>query len=198
MLFWPELGGALATAVLFAMLFRTRFIPVLALCGLALLAGGAAILTGVATESLTLVAIAVGLIGLGVGASVSPALFIAGFSVRSDQIQRVFALVELLRGVAAFLVAPVILHFAKTVSSHPAVGTNIAIWVCLGIACAGLLAALYLFILGRVQLRPPRLEAWLEGEDTALSSPPLAAGIRGDHALASSAVGAYRSRVGRS
>jgi hypothetical protein len=37
----------------------------------------------------------------------------------ADQIQRVFALIELLRGVAAFLVAPVVLHFAKTVSPTP-------------------------------------------------------------------------------
>jgi MFS family permease len=190
MLFWPEFGGALVTALLFAMVFRTRFVPVLALCGLALLAGAAAILTGVASESETLVAIAVGLIGVGVGASVSPALFIAGFSLRADQIQRVFALIELLRGVAAFLVAPIVLHFAKTISSNPATGTNTAIWVCLGIACAGLLTALYVFVLGRVRLRPPRLEAWLEGKGPALTSPPLAAGIRGEHALESLPAGA--------
>jgi len=44
--------------------------------------------------------------GLGVGALVSPALYVVGFSLRSSEIQRVFALVELVRGVTAFLVAP--------------------------------------------------------------------------------------------
>ena len=57
-----------------------------------------------------LVAVGSGLIGLGVGASVSPALFISGFSLHSAQIQRAFTF-ELARGVAAFLVAPVLLYF---------------------------------------------------------------------------------------
>jgi hypothetical protein len=81
---------------------------VLALCGLVVLTAAAALLTGLATGDGALVAVGSALIGFGVGASVSPALFIVGFSLRSAQIQRVFALVELLRGVTAFLVAPVL------------------------------------------------------------------------------------------
>ena len=105
MLFLPEFGAAVLTAAPFGALFRTRFTPVLAISGLAVLAAGAALLTGLTAGASALVAVAAALVGFGVGASVSPALFLAGFSLRSAQIQRVFALIELLRGVTAFLVA---------------------------------------------------------------------------------------------
>jgi hypothetical protein len=184
MLFWPEFGAALATAALFGLLFRTRFIPLLAFGGLIVLSGGAAVLSGVASGPNALVVVGSGLVGVGVGASVSPALFIAGFSLRSSQIQRVFAVVELLRGVAAFLVAPIILHLAKTTAtSDPAVGVRTGMWVCLGIAAGGALIAGYLFVLGRARLQAPKLETWLEGEGPAFDSPPLADGIRGESAL---------------
>ena len=180
MLFWPEFGGAVAAAIVFGALFRTRFVPVLALTGMALLAGGAAVLTGVTGGSDGLVILGSGLIGLGVGFSVSPALFIAGFSLRSTQIQRVFALVELLRGAAAFLAAPLLLHFAMTVAAKPQAGTQAAIWVCLGIAAGGGLLALYILILGRARLQRPDLKRWGQGEAPAWESPPLAARIRGE------------------
>lgn len=173
-LFLPEFGGALAMAIVFAAVFRTRFVPVVAIAGLILIAGGAAVLSGVDAGSNALVPVGAGLVGLGVGASVSPALFVAGFSLRSQEIQRVFALVELLRGVAAFLAAPIIIHFAKTIGTSPATGIRPAIWVCFAIALLGVLAASYLLLLGRVRLRPPDLEAWLEGDAPALDSPPVA------------------------
>lgn len=127
-----------------------------------------------------LVVVGSGLIGLGVGASVSPALFISGFSLRSTQIQRVFALIELLRGVAAFMVAPVLLHLSMTVARTPAAGTPIAIWVCCGLAGAGAILSGYLVLLGRGRLQTPALERWEAGEGPAVHSPPLAAGIRGE------------------
>jgi MFS family permease len=180
MLFWPEFGGAVVTALLFGAIFRTRFVPLLAWSGTLLLAGGAAVLHGVATGPHALVVVGSGLVGLGVGASVSPALFISGFSVRSTQIQRVFALIELLRGVAAFLVAPILVHVSLTVAKTPASGTPIAIWVCFGLAAGGAVVSAYLFLLGRARLQRPALERWEEGEGPALESPPLAAGIRGE------------------
>ena len=72
--------------------------------GLGMLTAAAALLTALAAGASGLVAAGSAQIGLGVGASVSPALFLAGFSLRSAQIQRVFALIELLRGMIAFLV----------------------------------------------------------------------------------------------
>ncbi len=185
MLFWPEFAAALATAAFFGLLFRTRLIPLLALGGLVMLSGGAAVLSGVAHGPNALVAVGSGLVGLGVGASVSPALFVAGFSLRSNQIQRVFAVVELLRAVAAFMIAPIILHLAKTTGSSPAQGTRTGVWVCLGLAGGGALVAGYLLVLGRVRLRPPQLERWLEGDGPAFESPPLAAGVRHERSLPS-------------
>jgi hypothetical protein len=184
MLFWPEFGAAAAAAVLFGLILRTRLIPLLALGGLVMLSAGALVLTGVASGPDALVVVGSGLVGLGVGASVSPALFTAGFSLPSDQIQRVFAVVELLRGVAAFMFAPIVLHLSKTVARTPAEGTRIGVWLCFAIAAGGALVAGYLYVLGRVRLRAPKLERWLEGEGPAFDSPPLAAGIRGERKLA--------------
>ena len=178
MLFWPEFGAAVATAIVFGILFRTRFVPVLALGGMVMLAGGAAVLTGVAHGPDILVIVGSGLVGLGVGASVSPALFIAGFSLRSAQIQRVFALIELLRGVAAFLAAPLLLHLAMTVSPDLATGVKTSIWVCLGIAAGGGVVATGVIILGRARLQRPDLKRWEQGDQPAWHSPPLGAGIR--------------------
>jgi hypothetical protein len=183
MLFWPEFGAAVATAILFGVFFRTRFVPVFPLVGMVMLCGGAAVLSGVAGGSQALVVVGSGLVGLGVGASVSPGLFTAGFSLKSAQLQRVFALIELLRGVTSFLVAPVLLHLSKTVGATPAAGISIAMWVCFGIAAGGLLVSGYLMVLGRVKLRPPRLERWLDGEEPAIDSPPLAARVREDRVV---------------
>jgi hypothetical protein len=178
MLFWPELGGAVLAALAFGAVFRTRFIPLFALAGMALIAGGAAVLTGVAHGPHALVVIGSALLGLGVGASVSPALFMAGFSMRSALIQRVFALVELLRGVAAFMIAPLLLHLATTTAKSPSAGAQTGIWVALGLAAGGGLLALYIWVLGRARLQRPDLERWEEGDEPAWGSPPLLDGIR--------------------
>jgi MFS family permease len=182
MLFWPEFGAAVAAAIAFGLVFRTRIVPLLPFLGMAMLAGGAAVLTGVGQGSSALVVVGSGLVGLGVGASVSPALFIAGFSMRSAQIQRVFALVELLRGFAAFIAAPLLLHLAMTVGATPQSGTQVAIWVCLGIAAGGGLIALYILILGRARLQRPDLDRWEQGDEPAWESPRLAAALRGERA----------------
>jgi MFS family permease len=173
MLFWPEFGGAVLTALLFGAIFFTRYTPVLAFGGLLVLGGAGIVLTGVATGEDALVLIGSGGVGLGVGASVSPALFVTGFSLPSRQLPRIFALVELLRGVAAFLTAPLLLHFSETASPRPAVGIETAIWVALGIALGGAVFALAVFRLGRARLQRPEVETWLEGEEPAIESPPL-------------------------
>jgi MFS family permease len=176
--FLPEFGAAVITAVLFAFLFRTRFTPVLAIGGLAVVAVAAALLTGLASGGSTLVAASSGLIGLGVGASVSPALFITGFSLRSAQIQRVFAFLELVRGVTAFLVAPILLYLATAVGASMAAGTQTAVWICLAIAAGGVLATVAIFVLGAERLQAPDLETWTHGE-AAWESTPLLGRLRG-------------------
>ncbi|HEX4093067.1 MAG TPA: MFS transporter [Trebonia sp.] len=177
--FLPEFGAAIITAVVFALLFRTRFTPVLAFAGLVLVAASAALLTGLASGGGDLVAAGSGLIGLGVGASVSPALFITGFSLRAAQIQRVFAFLELLRGVTAFLVAPILLYLAIATGGSPAAGTQVAVWVCLAIAVAGAVGALAVFVLGGERLQAPDLQAWNDDGEPAWESTPLLGRLRG-------------------
>jgi MFS family permease len=185
-LFLPELGGAVITALLFGALVRTRFVPALAWLGLLALAAGAAVLTGVAGGPDTLVIIGSGLVGLGVGASVAPALFTTGFSLRSAQLQRVFAMLELLRGAAAFAVGPIILHLAMTTGGSPQAGIQIGVWVCFAIVVVGAVVSLYVFVLGRARLQVPDIANWEQNGEPAWESPPLAAGIRTHHVRAGS------------
>ncbi|MHB1538750.1 MAG: hypothetical protein ACYCUM_13440 [Solirubrobacteraceae bacterium] len=66
--------------------------------------------------------------------------------------------------------------------------------MCFGLVRGGLLAA-YTMVLGRVRLRPARLERWLQGEQTAYDSPPLAAGVRGEGPARAAARTRSRRRV---
>jgi MFS family permease len=178
LLFLPEFGAALLTAAIFGVLFRTRYTPLYAMGGLAVLAVAAVLLTGVTTGGDLRIALGAGLLGLGVGAGVSPGLFIAGFSLGSAQIQRVFALIELQRGVAAFLFGPVVLYLAGILATAAAAGTSDAVWICFGVCVAGLGAALLVFVAGGARLQQPDLYRWQEEGDPAWDSPPLFAAIR--------------------
>jgi MFS family permease len=177
-LFLPELGGAVFTALLFGALTKTRFTPALAWSGLISLAGGAAVLTGVAGGPDALVLVGSGLIGIGLGSSVAPALFTVGFSLRAGQLPRVFAMLELLRGAAAFAVGPIIMHLATTVGGSKGAGTEIGVWVCFAIVMTGAAISAYIFILGRGRLQVPDIAHWEETGEPAWYSPPIAAGIR--------------------
>jgi hypothetical protein len=128
------------------------------------------------TQPLTLVGS--GLTGIGLGASVAPALFVAGFSLPSGSLQRVFAIVELLRAVAAFMIAPVFAHFAATVGGSPIAGAGIVLWIGFGLAVAGAVIAVLLYVLGHARPQTPELEQFLDGDAPAWYSPPLLAGIR--------------------
>lgn len=179
LLFVPQFVGAVLAAGIFGLLFHTKWTKIIALSGLICIAGGAAILTGVAHGGEGLVWVGSGLLGFGVGASVAPALFIAGFSLPSNNVPQIFALIELLRAVAAFSVAPILAHVALTVGGSEAVGTRTAIWISFGIAVAGAFVAVYLFVLARAKPHHPQIERWLSGEEPAFDSPALAAAIRG-------------------
>jgi MFS family permease len=176
MLFWPEFGGAIATAAIFGAILFTRFVPVMALCGIVILGGGGLVFTGVAHGSDALVLVGAGAVGIGVGGSVSPALFATGFSLPSEQLPRIFALVELLRGVAAFLTGPLLLHMSETVGATPASGIESAVWVATAIAFGGAILAAGVFASGRARLHPPDIDRWLGGEGPALKSPDLGGG----------------------
>jgi MFS family permease len=184
LLFLPELAAAMATAGLFGAVFRTRYTPPYAASGLVVLCAASAVLTGVATGGDLRIAVGAGLLGLGVGAAVSPGLFIAGFSLGSAQIQRVFALIELLRGVTAFLFGPVVLYLAGILAPGTAAGISYAVWICFGISAGGVLLAVLVFLAGGSGLQRPDLERWQDEGEPAWESPPLLAALRTPRAAA--------------
>jgi MFS family permease len=176
--FWPELGAAVVTALAFGFLLFTRWVPLLAFAGLGCLVGTGLLLTGASTGSTALIAVGTGGIGLGVGASVAPGLFVAGFSLPAMQLPRIFALVELLRGVAAFFTAPLLIHLARNTGASLSDGIETATWVTFGLLGAGALLVLAIFLSGGVRLRKPKIESWLAGEGVAIESAPLGAVFR--------------------
>jgi hypothetical protein len=84
----------------------------------------------------------------------------------------------LLRAVAAFLVAPVLAHVAATVGGNPTAGTEIVLWIGLGIAISGAIAAVLLYALGGARARTPDLKRFMDGDGPAWYSPPLLAAVR--------------------
>jgi hypothetical protein len=186
LLFLPELAGALLTAVVLGVVLKRRELQYLPLVGMAFLAAGIGVFRIQVPPTQALTLIGSGLTGIGLGAAVAPALFVAGFSLPAASLQRVFAIVELLRAVAAFLVAPVLAHFAATVGGSPAAGTSIVLWIGLAIAIGGALAAVGLYALGGARPQTPDLKRFMDGEGAAWYSPPLLAAVRGrrrQHAL---------------
>jgi nucleotide-binding universal stress UspA family protein/MFS family permease len=178
MLFIPELVAAIVTAIAFGAVFRTRLIHYFALTGLAFLAAGVAVFRIAIPPTSTLALVGSGLVGVGIGASVTPALFLAGFSLRSASIQRVFAILELLRAVAAFMIVPILLHFATTLTGLATPQMNTALWVCFGLSVGAAIVGIGLYLLGRVRPPAPALEQWMGGQEPAWYSPPLLAALR--------------------
>jgi MFS family permease len=178
LLFLPELAGALLTAAALGIVISRRELHYLPLVGMAFLAAGIAVFRIQVPPSTALTLIGSGLTGVGLGAAVAPALFVAGFSLPAANLQRVFAIVELLRAVAAFMVAPVFAHFAVTVGGNPITGTSIVLWIGLGIAVSGALAAVGLYALGGARPRTPDLARFMDGDGPAWYSPPLLAAVR--------------------
>jgi MFS family permease len=178
LLYLPELGGALITAVALGLVLNKRALHYLPLAGMAFLAAGIAVFRIQAPPSEALALIGSGLTGIGLGAAVAPALFVAGFSLPAASLQRVFAIVELFRAVAAFMIAPVFVHFAATVGGSAKTGTGIALWIGFGLAIAGAASAVGLYALGRARPQKPNLERFMDGEGPAWYSPPLFAALR--------------------
>ncbi|MFG1806337.1 MFS transporter [Streptomyces sp. NPDC049040] len=174
LLYLPEFGGAVITAIAFGFIFRTRGLHYYVLVGMAFLAAGILIMNGASPTTSVLTSVGSGFVGVGVGASVVPALFIAGFSLRSNNVQRVFAIIELMRAVAAFMIAPVLLYIAATVGSNADSGTRTALWICFGIAVLGALLGIGFYWAGGVRHPPsPKLQGWLSGQEPGWDSPPL-------------------------
>jgi MFS family permease len=178
LLYLPELGGAIITAFALGAVISKRSMHYLPLAGMVLLAAGIGVLRirVPSTQALTLVGS--GLTGLGLGATVAPALFVAGLSLRSQNLQRVFAIVELFRAVAAFMIAPIFAHFAATLGPNLVSGTGTMLWVGLALAASGAIIGVVLYWLGGARPQTPDLEKFMEGDAPAWYSPPLLARIR--------------------
>jgi nucleotide-binding universal stress UspA family protein len=119
------------------------------------------------------------LTGIGIGASVVPALFLAALSLRSRDVQRVLSILELFRAVAAFMVTPILAHFAVTLAGVPTPAMGTVWWALFAISAAGVLIAVLLYLAGGVRPAPPAVEAWTQGPEPAWYSPPLFAAVRG-------------------
>jgi nucleotide-binding universal stress UspA family protein len=118
------------------------------------------------------------LTGLALGATVAPALFVAGFSLQSASLQRVFAIIELLRAVAAFMVAPILAHVADALPGDLNAGTGVTLWIGLGLSIGGALFGVAIYALSGARPQKPDLDKFLDGESPAWYSPPLLARLR--------------------
>ncbi|MGH8891554.1 MAG: hypothetical protein ACRDV3_17555 [Acidothermaceae bacterium] len=171
----PGIAGVAIAAIVFAKLFRTKFLPLLVLCGMGSLLGGGLVSAFSSSDAGALVSSL--LLGVGAGATVSPGLFLAAFGVSSRQVGRAFALVELLRSEAAYLVGPLLLYIATI---HPPLykGTQFATWITIGLTATGTAVLIVLFIASGARLHEPDLEAWLDEGEQAMHSPPTAERIQ--------------------
>ena len=117
LMFWPMVPGVVISAVALGLLLRTRTLPLLIVIGMLVLIGaGLLIMPSAGAPNLSVIMMAAGMLGVGAGATVAPGLNLAAFSLPSKIVGRVFALVELVRSVADYLLAPIMLAVARTVS----------------------------------------------------------------------------------
>lgn len=178
LLYLPEVAGAAITAVMLGVVFNKRSIHYLPLAGMFFLAAGIAVFLIEVPSSEALTLVGSGLTGIGLGATVAPALFVAGFSLPSTNLQRVFAIVELMRAVAAFMIAPIFAHFAATVGGGLDAGTTAALWIGLGLALGGAALGVAIYALGGARPVKPDIDRFLAGDGPGWHSPPLLARVR--------------------
>jgi MFS family permease len=178
LLYLPEVGGAVVTAVALGAVIRRRAMHYLPLVGMVFLAAGILVFALTVPSSQAATLVGSGLTGIGLGATVAPALFVAGFSLASANLQRVFAIVELFRAVAAFMVAPIFVYFAANVGGNSDEGTQIALLVGFGLAVTGAVVGVVIYALSGARPQTPDLEGFLAGTAPAWDSPPLLARVR--------------------
>jgi MFS family permease/nucleotide-binding universal stress UspA family protein len=178
LLYLPELAGAIVMAFVFGFVIDKRAMHYLPLVGMALLAAGILVFRIALPANQPLVLVAAALTGLALGATVAPALFVAGFSLQSASLQRVFAIIELLRAVAAFMVAPILAHFAVTAAADLNTGTGYALWIGFGLAVGGAVFGVAVYVLSGARPQRPDLDEFLDGDAPAWYSPPLLARLR--------------------
>jgi MFS family permease len=170
--------GVVVAALLFKKVLRTRWLPALALLGL-VVAGvaGALLLTLGHGRAISIIAVAGILLGFAAGAGVTPGLFMAGLSVPSGRLGPTFAMVELLRSEAAFLVAPIVVQIVM-LFSDPTQGIKVAAQILVLLCAVSGALILAVLLLGGARPHAPDLELWVAGEHPAYRSPRIAAAVR--------------------
>jgi MFS family permease len=185
LLFWPAVVGTIIAAAALAAVLRTRLLVLLPLAGMMILIAVGALMLFLTPHSAHALLLAVtGLLGIGAGATVAPGLWVAGFSLPANLIGQTFALVELVRSEADFIIAPVIAGIAVAISggqNFSAAGLHDAIGITLLITIAATVAIVAIYVTGAVGLPRPDLQAWLEKPEErrpAIPSPELGTALR--------------------
>lgn len=182
-LFSPMVVGVCITALLFGLLLNTRFLPVLILVGVGCLIGAGGLVLNLGQDASTVLTLAAaGLLGLGGGATVAVGLTLAAFTIDSKMVGRVFALVELVRSLADYVIAPIIMKVARVHTRRPPLdwpgiqhGTAVTLWLTIAFTVFGVV----LWVAGGSGLSVPDLHAWIDGKQPAIPSPRLFARWRG-------------------
>lgn len=120
-------------------------------------------------------------VGFGAGATVSPGLFMAGLSMPSSQLGPTFALVELLRSEAAFILAPILLHVSLAQGTkRPQIDHGISVggWTLVVILGVGMAVSIFIWRASGARSHAPDLHNWLDEGNEALDSPPVLAEVR--------------------
>jgi hypothetical protein len=169
--------GMVVAACLFGLLFRTRFVPVLATAGVAALFAASLVPLSLSSSNVTgVVLVSSALLGFGAGATVSPGLFMCGLGLPSKALGRAFALVQLLRSIATYAVAPVVV-FAVGEAATLSAGIRGGLVAMAALSGLGFVAVLLVPALSGARLRRPDLESWLQGGQ-ALPSPVTGVHLR--------------------
>ena len=174
----PLVLGVAVSSVLFHRYIVRAGLPLLAASGLVTIVAGIGLVLPVtwSADPAVFIPIASTLLGFGAGAAVAPALFLAGLGVESLKIGRAFALIELLRSEAAFLMAPVLLVLATHVGGLA--GVREALVISLIIAATGLVLAALVYVLSGTRRHAAHIDSWLAGDGPALHSPAVLARLR--------------------
>lgn len=176
----PLLLGLAAGAVLFKVALPTRWLAALIFGGLGVEALAAAVLLGLTQgDAAAMVPVVAVLLGFGAGATVAPGLFLAALAVPTSRIGPTFALVELLRSEAAFILAPILSYVATTSGGGLPGGTELATGVTFGLLAVTTPILAALLLLGGVGPHAPNLDSWLAGDGLAYDSPRVGAALRG-------------------
>ena len=185
----PLLGAVLATQVLgmavalwlITRMLPTRWFPVLVLGGLLTIAAAGELLAlAGALPAVPVIALVGVLLGLGAGAAVGPGVFLGALSVPAPRLGPAFALVQLLRVEAAFLLAPLLLRVATSGSESARSVRQVAVLIAVA-AALGTVLLTGVLLLGGSRPHTPDLQRWVDGDAPAYDSPPLAALVRRSH-----------------